>query len=302
MAEQSRGRFLDRLERIRSGSDVALVYPDDTVEEFEGDVDLEAVVDELDVELQLTGRTVWGKKLDAPALVIEPAVAFGRQLLTMVGVFSRTTKMRCASFSLPAGPPRLGGTCPQSDNRKLMEPGRQFICAGCYAVGGNFLYRSSQFRQLVRKRWGEESLAEGTFADELIAALEVFTSKPRLGVDHAYFRIHDSGDFGGLGPAYFRAWCEISATFSDVLFWAPTRDWVSRRWRAIMSDRPPNLIIRPSALHVDDPAPDVEGLDAGSTAAAGTTRQLQAREVAAWSCPAYTVAGKSCQDAGCRVC
>ena len=60
-------------------------------------------------------------------------------------------------------------------------------------------------RQALRRRWVEESLADGTFAEQMTAAIDAFTSRPRLGCDHRYFRIHDSGDFAWAGFAYFDA-------------------------------------------------------------------------------------------------
>lgn len=130
-----------------------------------------------------------------------------------------------------------------------------------------------------------------------------------------FFRIHDSGDFGVLTnpaawKAYGRAWREVAEALPHVQFWVPTRMWM---WDDLVKDLgplPDNLSVRPSALHVDEEAPVVEGLTAGSavfskdrmkaaieswTGAAGET----------WSCPVYSqqnVEDKSCMGSGCRAC
>lgn len=76
-----------------------------------------------------------------------------------LNVVSRTTKMGCYSFNLPAGPPSSGGTCPaaglgfmfmnsaelKKQQRALREPRQisvpDFICNGCVVGGTRVLIR-----------------------------------------------------------------------------------------------------------------------------------------------------------------
>lgn len=225
-----------------------------------------------------------------------------------VQLFTNTTKMRCASFSLPAGPPKIGGTCPAA--AKGARGDAHFVCFGCYATAGNYLLPSVQASQRVRLAWVRRALDEGIFAEEMAAALGVFLARPRrasmLGprgvppvfLNGRYFRIHDSGDFSWYPRmAYADAWASIARRFPAVRFWAPTRDWVFRGASSALAGRPENFVVRPSALRVGDPSPAMPGLDAGSTV---DPRALPAAGV--HDCPAYRSAGHSCESAGCRAC
>lgn len=132
------------------------------------------------------------------------------------------------------------------------------------------------------------------------------------GVVTGFFRIHDSGDLGALPEpamwkAYLQSWVLVAEALPHVLFWAPTRMWM---WKGLFKNvaLPKNLAIRPSALHVDDEAPRVEGLVAGS---AVLTKEQIVRTVSEWSgaagqlwpCPVYGKEDeKSCIGAGCRAC
>jgi hypothetical protein len=243
-----RDRYLRRLETIRRIKSAALLTH--RGRSIVRGADALALAREVEFELQLKGRTRWGKVLEEPSLVFSSIVALPGQELPQVSVFAKTTKMRCASFSLPVGPPKSGGTCVQADRQKLMRSGEQYICHACYAASGNYLYSSQQFRQAVRRRWVEDSLEDRTFVEQMSAALEAFVARPRLGINRRCFRIHDAGDFAWAGADYFCAWTEICDHFSRIKFWAPTRDWVSPTWARLMSDRPVNLVIRPSALHL----------------------------------------------------
>lgn len=127
-----------------------------------------------------------------------------------------------------------------------------------------------------------------------------------------FFRIHDSGDLGALPEpamwkAYLQSWVLVAEALPHVLFWAPTRMWM---WKGLFKNvaLPKNLAIRPSALHVDDEAPRVDGLIAGS---AVLSKEQIVKTVSEWSgaagqlwpCPVYGKEDeKSCIGAGCRAC
>lgn len=119
-----------------------------------------------------------------------------------------------------------------------------------------------------------------------------------------FFRIHDSGDFGlsadpKLWLAYVRAWVEVARRLPHVKFWVPTRMWKWKQISVSLSGATPNLTVRSSALHVGDPAPSIQGLEAGSTAYDKNTPVHEGT----WVCPVYgPEEDKSCIGAGCRAC
>jgi hypothetical protein len=243
--------------------------------------------------------------------------------IVKVSVFTNTTKMRAGSFSLPAGPPKVGGTCPAAAARPAGVAERDWICHGCYATTGNYQLPSVQTAQLVRRAWVWAALSDGTLVEQLDAALRVFLAHPRravvLGPDGkthrvelhpGYFRLHDSGDFSWAGPEYALAWFEVCRAFPEVLFWAPTRDWIFGPMREVFRRRPHNLALRPSALTVGADAPSASGMSAGTTVME-RAGELVAHDCATgghpspeqlWDCPAYRCEGHSCETASCRTC
>jgi hypothetical protein len=104
-----------------------------------------------------------------------------------------------------------------------------------------------------------------------------------------YFRWHDSGDV--FSPRYGDMIREVCAALPDVRFWLPTRSWHSTpRILAVLQDvnTLPNVAVRPSALYLEQDAPVVPGLSAGTGAkSSGAT------------CPAH-LQNNECRQ--CRVC
>jgi hypothetical protein len=204
--------------------------------------------------------------------------------------------------------------------RVLVDDDDLFICHGCYASDGNYIEHSTQLTASVRRIAVVRGLARGTFVDAMVEAFRVYRSKPRKDdikakvdgkvrkvgeyiLDTNYMRIHDAGD-ALWHPDYLEAWVEIANAVRGVKFWMPTRDWASgsnnvRRLAAAKASAGANFVIRPSALHVGDPAPDVPGLDAGTSVAFDAVEQ----GLAEINCPAYDKKkDKSCQTARCRRC
>ncbi|MSO37448.1 MAG: hypothetical protein EXQ69_04265 [Acidimicrobiia bacterium] len=117
-----------------------------------------------------------GYKSNKPSVSTKPVIA-------TLGLLTETSKMGCYSFNLPAGPPKLGGTCPaaglgfmystvgdivKSQNGKR-DPAveidiERFICNGCYAIKGAYGNPSTvaamQLRlHVVRELLGNEGKA-----------------------------------------------------------------------------------------------------------------------------------------------
>lgn len=300
-------------ERPRLGATVtgdryaAWVEPDvrENPAKFKSLLEKRPLIDPAQIEPALTPyrlgsvRNTKGERF--PALVGGPRIVYrdaaGRRRTG--SFFTQTSKMSCFSWSIPAGPTKLRGTCPASVAgdlprtdanaavaKALGKPtgARGFICGECYAGKNRYLYGSIQKAQAVRLAWAKRALADGAFVAEMYRALAMTFNAPAgafamVEIDPAFFRIHDSGDFFDLD--YYAAWAEVCAMASAIRFWAPTRMWVFPAWRDHMTrviGIPRNLALRPSALWFDAPTPRIAGFAAGSGAGA---------DVKAWSCPAF---------------
>ena len=346
-------------ERARRGQ-LHVVIPEDKGDPF---IHLEEGIrpDELPPEAGTIHR-----KYRTPGEEMEHRTAFGvlRQRVPLgmkqSGLFSQTSKMSCLSWSIPAGHPTLGGTCPtatmtplRDDNPYGLEAGTAelarlaasvgarvaatmappglrtlpviapasglvarddgrlavnhltSICTKCYAGKGGYGHPDTQTWQILRHEWTGAMFKAGRAAewiDLMTLALTVAQwreQKTRLahGQDPNYFRIHDSGDF--FSPAYMAAWLEICRRLPRMRFWAPTRVWMDPHYQAVAASCPPNLVLRPSAIHFGDPPPVLDparfpGWARGSSAA-WVERDAEGGLV--WQCTAYAGEGATCANA-----
>lgn len=230
------------------------------------------------------------------------------------------------------------------------------ICASCYALEGNYPSPHVQIGEILRYWWTRSLLADGKGEEwvetmvRAVAALNIPLTRQGI----RPIRVHSSGDF--FSPNYAAAWMEVANRVWDlevahgraspeIRFWAPTRTWAAKGfdWAKISARlAQPNMIVRPSAYHVDDdaPGPLVDGWPAGTTSvinshnhgmASELTRALTgnfakveaARDRAnghdtrfEWTCQTYAIdmrggsdLSHSCEDAvapdgkkGCRMC
>jgi Gene product 88 len=252
--------------------------------------------------------------------------------LTAPSFFTNTSKMSAASWSIPAGPPSVGGACASAElfkstsqynvalkqgvvaQRPASKP--DWICQFCYAGKSNYMHRTSQYSQTARWIWLRGMVQhhglEGA-ASAMAAALRAHQGntklREKLGENPAFFRIHDSGDFT-LSPNTYLLWTLVARELPGIQFWAPTRMWTFPKFNEMVraNQPPPNMSIRPSALHFADVAPDLDGFDSGSTAHDIELDPVKAK-LADWICPAYQHDGHTCAGAGgpkgekdCRVC
>jgi len=288
---------------------------------FDGDVNAEVQYRRVAVgKVGISGGPYLKITGDGPGSTFTYTTATGKQRpYRNSTLFTWTSKMSCASFSLPAGPVKQGGTCPASTVAAIEKEGtytehhppistqpagQVFICDVCYAGKGRYLmYKSMSIGQVVKLAWVNETLRDGTFVRKMSEAIgsllddEIEEYLARKLVSNKFFRIHDSGDF--FSPEYYKAWVAVCRNLPKVSFWAPTRMWVYEKWRALFSNYPPpdNLALRPSALFTSAPPPSIEGLAEGSTSIEGRM------PAPVWNCPAYEGEEEhSCAAARCRVC
>jgi hypothetical protein len=166
------------------------------------------------------------------------------------------------------------------------------ICSACYAGEGNFGYSEQLAGNLLRYAWTRDLIRTPDGLREWVEIMaEAITSIRAAVAEDDYsdqmirpFRVHSSGDF--FSPDYAKAWMHLANRVAEIepqiKFWCPTRTWAAPRgahgsafnWGEILSIlRQENLVVRPSAFHVGDPAPgplaDHPAASKGTTALVG---------------------------------
>jgi hypothetical protein len=130
-----------------------------------------------------------GKDLSRVYLVLNEAIGAGPAWnpstdpkIRQYKLLSWTSKMNAPSWSLPAGAPQIGGSCPgavagqsiapeaaRRANAELVNIGlrrpvdapvnlAQSICEHCYATGGQYSTGNVQFAQILRYLWAKQAL------------------------------------------------------------------------------------------------------------------------------------------------
>lgn len=157
----------------------------------------------------LEGRTLHvedGRVIITPAIEIDEAPAWSPlpKPLDSYPLLSWTKKMQCPSFSLPAGAPQNGGSCPAasiaqtttgSDQIKNLETKRKALqvsygedskfdreeiprwyalstCQSCYAEGESYQYVSNVIGLAAVFSWTKQAVDNGTFVPTMIKAIE----------------------------------------------------------------------------------------------------------------------------------
>ena len=173
-----------------------------------------------------------------------------------MNVLSRTTKLPCPSFALPARASCAG----LREAERIISRGEAgdggSICGRCYA------FRLASFRPRLREvefqrfAWYKRALARGSAAQELVDSIKATGAN--------IFRLFSSGDFHSIKS--IETWIKVAKALPGVRFYAPTRTYVLkaflpalRRLHAL-----PNVSVRPSALTVDQEAPIIKGLGDGT--------------------------------------
>lgn len=269
-------------------------------------------------------KRVW-LKIDPPIPAGDTAawdrIPKARKEVALVSFFSKQNKkMKCPSFALPAGSPKMGGTCVGAtgaqtvalgvpgheeveiseemiaeDHRKGMERVRlaETICSTCYAsVATSAQHSSVQIEEMARYMY-LRGLTKQQMIDVFQAALDAeIDAGWEVENGFRYFRIHDSGDFWGRGQPsaagyfdYAEAWLEVCRRNPEIKFWAPTRTHVVKEWMQWWKTKaqiPENLAVRPSSYHFGDKAPGQKP---------GGGNEPIARNFAPGTCSLYAIPG-----------
>ena len=143
---------------------------------------------------------------------------------------SKTSKMPCHSFSLPAQKCKTG--------QKLAKI-KGSVCSGCYALKGMY-----SFPKVKAPRNNNLTGVETIGRDEWVETLtNLIKTKEKSG----FFRWHDSGDI--QSGEHLDAIVRIANNLPHIKFWLPTKEKAMiQRYKGII---PANLIIRLSSAMIN---------------------------------------------------
>ena len=191
--------------------------------------------------------------------------------MNIPNLLSDPQKMPCKAFNIPAGTYCPAAKLLAALAAKKGEAKEGEVCFHCYAKKGRYLFDSVKLALQARADFLMDSLRKNKglgFADEMVKQIKAayFTQKgkPRKGINVNLFRVHDAGDL--FSTDYIRAWELICKALPKIKFWFPTREYIRARQLPALQALAslPNVSIRPSAAKIDQPAPSIEGLQAGS--------------------------------------
>jgi hypothetical protein len=149
-----------------------------------------------------------------------------KQAAAITGGLTRTSKMPCASYSLPIVACGVG---------YRMAGVKGSICSTCYAGRGMYLKHANNIEPAQHARL--ESISSPLWAAAMAALIG----------DAEYFRWHDSGDLAS--PEHLQKIIQVCELTPKTKHWLPTREY------ALVKNvsAPKNLTIRLSAMFPDKP-------------------------------------------------
>jgi len=154
-----------------------------------------------------------------------------KQAQDLAGSVTKTTKMPSDSYSLPAQACITGS--------KLVNV-KGSVCEGCYALKGNYVRYANKIQPAQYKRL--ESITSPYWVEAMI---KLIGAKP-------FFRWHDSGDLQSVD--HLAKIATIARHLSHTTFWLPTREYDIVKDYLKTESIPVNLVIRLSAMMIDQPA------------------------------------------------
>jgi hypothetical protein len=196
------------------------------------------------------------------------------QAAAITGGITRTSKMPCASYSLPTIACQTG---------YRMSQVKGSVCSHCYAQKGFYMkyaynVEPAQHARLV-------ALADPLWIDAMVTL---------IGTDR-YFRWHDSGDLQGV--EHLELIAQVCEQTPHCRHWLPTREYgMVAAYIAQHGELPANLVVRLSAMFADKPVKvpaSLQGVPGIAVSNVHTDQPI------GQMCVAYTQQGK-CGD--CRAC
>ncbi len=196
-----------------------------------------------------------------------------RDAWQIVGGLSRTTKMPCHSWGLPAR------ACITGANLASVAGS---VCHGCYARSGNYTWP-----RVVTAN--ERRLAQADHPD-WTAAMRFLVEWQARKNRQPFFRWFDTGDL--QSASMLERIVHVATTTPNVQHWLPTKEHNLVNEYLARHATPDNLTIRISAVMTDGAPPDVRGLP---TSTVHRHEPPQDR-----ACPAYRMQPARCGP--CRDC
>jgi hypothetical protein len=191
----------------------------------------------------------------------------------IVGGLSRTRKMPCHSWGLPAESCTTGA--------KLVEI-EGSVCHDCYARKGKYTWRN--VRRALNRRQGNAD------HPEWVAAMTMLVQWQALENGQPYFRWFDSGDL--QNASMLERIALVARATPAIEHWLPTKEYGMVCDYLTQEELPGNLTLRVSAHMIDHAPPMVEGV---------LTSTVHRHQVAhGYACPAYEQQPASCGP--CRAC
>lgn len=190
-----------------------------------------------------------------------------------VGGLSRTSKMPCHSWGLPAQACKTGAELVDIEGS---------VCHDCYARHRAYTWPRVQHAN-------ERRLAHA-MDPGWVAAMSTLVDWQAIRNRTPYFRWFDTGDLQSAGMLDRIA--QVANETPRVRHWLPTKEAGFVSDYLLQERLPENLTIRLSARYVDEPAPQLEGLV--------TSTVHREQPPAGFACSAYERQPASCRS--CRAC
>ena len=143
---------------------------------------------------------------------------------------SKTSKMPCHSFSLPASECKTGS---------VLAEIKGSVCHGCYARKGMYSFPNVKAPRAANLA-GVQTI---NFTEWVDTMTNLIKTKEKSG----FFRWHDSGDL--QSEEHLDAIVRVARNLPNIKFWLPTKEKAMlRRYKGIIPD---NLVIRLSSAMID---------------------------------------------------
>jgi len=143
---------------------------------------------------------------------------------------SKTSKMPCHSFSLPASECKTGS---------VLAEIKGSVCHGCYARKGYYSFpnvKAPRFANLA-----------GVQTVNFTGWVETMTNLIKTKEKSGFFRWHDSGDL--QSEEHLDAIVRVARNLPEIKFWLPTKEKAMiKHYKGIIPD---NLVIRLSSAMID---------------------------------------------------
>lgn len=191
------------------------------------------------------------------------------QTINFLPKISKTSKMPCSSFSLPAQECKTGSALAKI-------PGS--VCHNCYALKGNY-----RFPNVKKPRYENLELLNDlpNFERHMI---DYLMKKEKSG----FFRWHDSGDLQSVD--HLKSIVFIAACLPHIKFWLPTKEKAMlKQYKAAGGIFPDNLMVRLSMPMIDMAPIETDFL----------TSTVHTAEPIGFECNAYKQQGQCLE---CRAC